>query len=163
MNHADRAIVMQAAAIGACVDVGILSAVAGSPAASVRAVLERAQDLQLVVSLGDDRYSFRHALTRDIIYAETLNGGARALHRRIVCVLERMRSLHHVALADLAHHAWKAGDARRVVRYNELAGDHAAAVHATDDARQYYARARSCTEEDSAEYLRVSEKLRVLR
>jgi predicted ATPase len=65
-------------------------------------------------------------------------------------------------LDDLAYHAWAAGDVRRGVRYNELAGDRAAAVHARDDARTYYARARGLLPVESDAYARLAEKLRTV-
>lgn len=150
---------MRAAAIGRHFDVDLLAAVADRSTSAVRAILERARDLQIVVPPECESYSFRHELTRDIIYAEALDGGTEAAHRRIVCVLERMRGSGQVTLADLAYHAWAAGDVRRTLRYNELAGDNAAAVHAADDARAHYLRARSLIAVDTADYARLSAKL----
>ena len=107
----------------------------------MRAAPERACSLQLVLESGADLYSFRHALTRDIIYAEFLEARTRPLHRRIAKVLEK---------------------SRRSQLYNELAGDKAASLHAPDDARRYYTRARSPTEIDSAAHSRLTEKLRAI-
>jgi len=134
---AERRILTQAAAIGRNVELDVLAAVAGRSVSGVRAIMERAADLQLVQQCAPSCYSFRHAMTRDIIYAESFNAAARTLHRRIACVLERLRRCDRTALADLAYHAWASGDPARTLRYNELAGDGAAAVHARDDARQF--------------------------
>lgn len=162
LDDVERDVLVRAAAIGRHFDVDLLAAVAGRSAPAVRAILERARDLQIVVPPECESYSFRHELTRDIIYAEALDGGTQAVHRRIVCVLERMRGSGQVALADLAYHAWAAGDVRRALRYNELAGDNAAAVHAADDAHAHYMRARSFIEADSADYARLSAKLQMV-
>jgi predicted ATPase len=162
LNRAERAVVMRAAAVGRHFDVSIVAEVAARPETNVCAILERARDLQIVVSSGSGRYSFRHALTRDIVYAECFNGPARALHRRIARALEKAGRSDEAALADLAYHAWAAGDRRRTLRYNEIAGDRAAGVHATDEARTYYTRARSSIGIGSSAYARLTEKLRAL-
>jgi predicted ATPase len=162
LKPGERAVLTGAAAIGRYVDVAILAAVVGRPKTSVRAVLERACELQIVVRLEDDRYSFRHALMRDIVYAQSVDGRTRVLHSRIARVLERMRASGESALADLAYHAWAAGDAPRAVRYNELAGDDAAAIHATGDARTYYERAQSLADAGTPDRARLTKKLQRL-
>jgi predicted ATPase len=164
MDRIERAVVMRASVIGRRFHVAVLTATASCSEAQVRSALEHACALQLVVE--DDpareRYSFRHALTRDVIYEELLSGRVRPLHRRIARVLEHLATSGDVALDDLAYHAWAAGDVRRGLRYNELAGDRAAAVHASDDARTYYARARGLLPVDSCVYARLTEKLRTI-
>jgi predicted ATPase len=59
----------------------------------------------------------------------------------------------------LAYHYWAGGDARRALRYNELAGDNAAALHASADARMLYTRALSLADPDSASYARLEKKI----
>jgi predicted ATPase len=162
LDRVDRSVVMRASVIGRRFHVAVLTATASYPEARVRAALERACALQLVVEddSAQERYAFRHALTRDVIYEELLHGRVRPLHRRIARVLERMVAGGDAPLDDLAFHAWAAGDVRRGVRYNELAGDRAAAVHAGDDARTYYGRALGLVPVESHTYARVAEKLR---
>jgi predicted ATPase len=164
MDRAERTVVMRASVIGRRFAVVVLTAAAGYPEVRVRAALEHACELQLVIA--DDpereRYAFRHALTRDVIYDELLHGRVRPLHRRIARVLEPMVQAGAAPLDDLAHHAWAAGDVRRGVRYNELAGDRAVAVHAGADARTYYARARGLVAVDSDAYTRLGHKLRAV-
>jgi predicted ATPase len=157
-----RAVIMRASVVGRDFDLHVVAATATRPPADVRSALERACSLQLLFESGCDRYSFRHALTRDIIYAELLETRVRPLHRRIARVLERAHDSQEIPLEELAYHSWAGGDARRALRYNELAGDNAAAVHAREDARQYYSRARSLTEIDSAAYYRLTQKLRAI-
>jgi len=158
----ERAVVMRASVIGRRFDLCVLLATAPCAEDTVRGALDLAVHLQLVVADQSrrERYLFRHALTRDIIYAEFLAVRVRPLHRRIARVLERAAPHRRVPLEDLAYHSWAAGDARRALRYNELAGDNAAALCAHEDARTHYARARSLIEIDSADYARLTEKLR---
>ena len=161
LDRAARTTLMHASAIGYRFDLDILVAVARRPEVRVRSALDGARELQLIVADASarERYAFRHALTRDIVYAEFVNTRVRPLHRRIVGALERAAAQNDVTLSDLAYHAWAAGDPRRGVRYNERAGDDAAAIHARDDARTHYARARSLTSIGSDEYARLSRKL----
>ena len=159
LERNERAILMRASAIGRDFNFRIAVAAAGYAEATVRSALERARGLQILVALEADRYSFRHALTREIVYGELLGGQVRPLHRRIARTLEAAFESGEPVLEALAYHAWTGGDTRRGIRYNELVGDNAAAVHAHEDARNYYSRARSFTEIDSYVYWRLTEKL----
>ncbi|HLY02910.1 MAG TPA: hypothetical protein VKR56_10525 [Candidatus Cybelea sp.] len=159
LDRSARAVVMRASVVGRDFDLQVLAAATARSETRVRAALEQACNLQLIRIAAEDRYSFRHALTRDIIYAEFLGARARPLHRRIARVLERRRQFTQVPLEELAYHAWAGADARRALHYNELAGDNAAAIHAGTDARRYYERARSLTAVESAAYARLTQKL----
>lgn len=164
MDRTERAIVMCASVIGRRFEVEVLIAAAACDESHVRAALERACALQLVVAeeASSERYSFRHALTRDVIYAELVNAPIRAMHRRIARALERSAATADQPLEDLAYHAWAGGDMHRALRYNELAGDRAAAIHATADAQTYYARARGLFPVDSDAYARLTGKMDAL-
>jgi predicted ATPase len=163
MQRSDRAIVMRASVIGRRFSLGILVATVPCSEPKVRQALEGARQHQLVVAGdGAERYAFRHALIREIIYGEFISAATRPLHRRIVAALERSLGSDDATLEDLAYHAWAGGDAKRTLRYNELAGDKAASVHARDDARTFYGRARSASEFDSPGYVRLTAKLRTV-
>jgi predicted ATPase len=161
LDRTARAVLMRASVIGRRFDLRLLMATTTCPGDRVRRAIEQACDLQLLVAEDPqgERFAFRHGLTRDIIYAECLAGRIRPLHRRIATALERTMRSGNVGLEDLAYHFWAAGDAPRALLYNERAGDDAAAVHALEDARIYYARARSLVDLDSSAYLRLTEKL----
>jgi predicted ATPase len=162
LDRAERTVIMRASVIGRHFAVRVAVAAAARPEAKVRLALERASSLQLVVQTGRDVYSFRHALTHDIVYAEFIGVRTRPLHHRIAKVLERTLHCGEPVLEELAYHAWAAGDAARTLRYNELLGDNAAAVHAYDDARRHYARARSVLEVGAPAFSRLTEKLRTV-
>jgi hypothetical protein len=66
---------------------------------------------QRVVEESAERFAFRHALTREAIYAELLARERVTLHREVAAALER----HHAQSLDgvveaLAYHAWEAAD-----------------------------------------------------
>lgn len=159
LDRVARDVVMRASAVGPRFDLRIVVATTTRSVADVRAALERACLLELVTAAGSDRYAFRHALLRDIIYSELLHGRVRPLHRRIARALERMRCSGEVPVEEIAYHSWAGGDWARGLRYNELAGDNAAGAHAREDAQRYYSRARSLTEIDSPAYCRLTQKL----
>jgi predicted ATPase len=162
LDRASRTILMQASAIGHRFMFEVAVTVTRRPDAVVRAALDGACDLELIVREGDspEVFAFRHALMRDIIYGEFVDARVKPLHRRIVAALERQVP-GRAALEDLAYHAWAAGDARRTALYGERAGDRAAALHAFADARTHYLRARSLLDVDSPAYARLSEKMDV--
>jgi predicted ATPase len=160
LSRGARDVVVHASVVGRDLSPDVVAAAARRSEPQVREALEEACRLQLLMESGPGRYSFRHALTRDVIYEEFLDARTRPLHRRIARMLERTRALRDVPLEELAYHSWAGGDARRALEYNELAGDRAIVVHACDDARRHYARARSLVEIDSAAYQRLTEKLK---
>lgn len=164
LDRVDRRVIGCASAIGRSFDFAVLTAAAACSTVQARASLERARALELVdlEEPRTERYAFRHALIRDVIYGELITARTRLLHRRITRALETVIAPGAVSLDDLAYHAWAAGDIRRGTRYNELAGDRAAAVHAQDDAETYFNRARGLATIGSHAYVRLSEKLRRL-
>lgn len=161
MERSERAILMWASVIGFRFDVSTLVEAAGCDEPRVRAALERARLLALVEpGLPHGAcFWFRHALVRDIIYTEFVSTRVRVLHRRIARALERAAPPGTELLGELAYHYWAGGDARRALRYNELAGDSAAALHAPADAHVLYTRALSFAEPDTPPYARLEKKL----
>jgi len=164
MRRGERAVIMRAAAIGPCFDLHLLAATVPGSEAGVRAALERACDLQLIVAEDAElgRYRFRHAITRDIVYSELQKVCTGKLHRRIARALERRGVAAALRLEDVAYHFWAGGDASRALFYNELAGDKAAAVHAREDARRYYERAQSLLAPGTRAYARLAAKMGIL-
>src|SRR5918996_3220216 len=101
---------LQAGAVmGKDLSVSLLQAVTGMSAEEVLdnlAELEEAQFLKTSSLYPDLTYSFRHALTHDVVYSTLLKEQRRTLHARIVDALEALypeRRLEHVE--RLAHHA----------------------------------------------------------
>jgi predicted ATPase len=157
-NCAERAVLMRASVIGRRFRLTVLTATTGFREDRVRAVLEKACALQVVVQENEpgDWYAFRHALMRDVAYGEFVASCIRPVHRRIARALEE--SIES-SLDDLAYHSWAARDAARCIRYNELAGDRAAAAFATEDAHIYYSRACEFAQPRSEHHRRLTGKL----
>jgi DNA-binding CsgD family transcriptional regulator len=90
---------------------------------------------QLVVEETGERFAFRHALTREAIYADLLVRERVALHRAVASALERT----HVGVLEgvieaLAYHASEAGDWARAADYAARAARHAMALSAPREA-----------------------------
>jgi DNA-binding CsgD family transcriptional regulator len=107
---------------------------------------------QLVVEESAERFAFRHALTREAIYADLLARERVALHREVAAALERQHAgaLDGVVEA-LAYHAWEAGDWERAARYAARAARHALALSAPREAVAHLDHAFSALERSGVE------------
>ncbi len=124
----------------------------------VVAALVRARDLQLVREVGSaGAFSFRHAITREILYRELPAFAARAIHRELAVALESGEFLTDAA--DVAHHWSAAGDRSRATQALELVGDRAFARHAHADAEAAYRGAAASRAESDPTYPELCEKL----
>jgi DNA-binding CsgD family transcriptional regulator/tetratricopeptide (TPR) repeat protein len=157
LDESDREVLAFAAVIGRRFGAQFLAELANKPLADVLLTLRRARNLQLIVEDGDgDAFFFRHQLTREVVYAEILFAEARALHRRIV---EEFESRAEPDVSAIAYHAWRSGDRPSSVRWNEAAGDAAAAICAHTDATRHYERAFNAAADDAHACTRLSQKL----
>ncbi|MEO7912893.1 MAG: AAA family ATPase [Roseiflexaceae bacterium] len=101
---------------------------------------------QLVIEESADQYAFRHALTRQTLYANLLARERQALHLTIAETLEQMRAAPTERLADLAYHYDAAGAWEQALRYAEQAGLHAQASFAPQAAVAQLTRALAAAE-----------------
>lgn len=134
------AVARSGAILGRSFSLNSLSEICAIATSDVLVALRRLRDLQIVEESaeGGGDFAFRHSMTRDVIYDSMLLQEVRPVHERALRILESTRD----ALAyELGYHAWMARDAERCVRYNELAGDQARALHAYADAVRCYQRA----------------------
>lgn len=156
-SAAARTLLLQAALFGRRFDLEIVRSIF-SPAADERetkALLELV-NLGLLEpgAEGSSDYRFRHSLLRDIVYAEIPAEERRSLHGRIgETIAARADAGRHAE--SLAHHFWHAGRLERAAPYCVAAAEAARAVHAYDDASDWYERASECftADEDVARVL----------
>jgi len=121
-----RQVLRIAAVIGQRFDLDLLLEIVGLAEREVLAALRTAIDGQLVVEVqGDDAqetYSFRHALTREIIVGELMQRERRQLHRAIAEATEKRAGPGAAAEAEeLAYHFDEARDNEKALRYHGLA------------------------------------------
>ena len=144
---ADALHAMQVAAvIGARFDFELLRVVSGATEPELITALRAAIEAQLIVDEADgeadQRYSFRHALTREAVLGQLIQRERRLLHRAVGEALEahvHVDTSRHSA--ELAYHFDEAGDAVQARRYHDVAGRDALRAFAFASARAHFERA----------------------
>ncbi|GAC1434818.1 MAG: hypothetical protein NVS4B1_33260 [Ktedonobacteraceae bacterium] len=98
---------------------------------------------QLVIEESVERFAFRHALTRQAIYANLLARERKTLHRIMAETIEQLHgsSLQDAQVADLAYHFYKAGIWGKAIDYGQRAGEKALALYAPRSAVEHLSRA----------------------
>src|SRR6266700_7645631 len=97
---------------------------------------------QLVVEESAGQFAFRHALTRQAIYAELLARERRALHKAIAETIERLYTTTLDAyLGVLAYHFYKAEVWGKAFQYGQLAGEKAQVLYSPRAAIEQYTQA----------------------
>ncbi len=144
-----RQLLTLAAVAGRRFDVRVLQHLLHCTDSQLLSLLKDVVAAQLVVEESADQFSFRHALTRQAIYAGLLARERRAVHRRLAQAIEQLfaggpalddrmqtdnefrssklsqsaRSDAH--LADLAYHCFQGEDWEKAREYGKLAGEQA--------------------------------------
>lgn len=141
-----------AAVIGRDFDLPVVAVASGTDDETLLDLLDAAVAARLVVNVAGERFSFVHALVQHALY-DSLNPARRArAHRRAADAIEalcgpggaRMRA------GELASHhirAESAGDREKALHYAALAGDHALAQLAPDEALRWYRQALDLLDE----------------
>jgi DNA-binding CsgD family transcriptional regulator len=107
---------------------------------------------QLVVEQSEERFAFRHALTRQSVYKGLLARERRALHRQVAETLEALYADSLDAhLADLAYHYSEGGVWDKALKYARLVGERAQALNSPHATVEQFSRAL-----DAASHLGVS-------
>jgi ATP/maltotriose-dependent transcriptional regulator MalT len=122
----------------------LVEAVSGLEPAELRAALREAVASQIVVTVGDDSYGFRHALLREVVYDDLLPGERTELHSALARAHEERieggeRGAHVTAQA--AHHWAAAGDQPQALRAAVRAALAAERVNAFGEAQALFERA----------------------
>ncbi len=97
---------------------------------------------QLVIEETAERFAFRHALTRQAVYAGLLGRERQILHRTIGETIERLYAdAIETRVADLSYHFYAADEWGKVLEYAPLAGEKALAFHTPRAAVEHFTRA----------------------
>src|SRR5439155_14856439 len=114
-------------------------------------LLRRVKELiaaQLVVEESDERFAFRHALTRRAVYAGLLARERKALHHLVAEAMERLYAEPLDAhLGDLAYHYSEAGVWGKALDYARRAGERAQRLYAPRAAIEQFSRALAAAEQ----------------
>jgi DNA-binding CsgD family transcriptional regulator len=155
----DREVLTLAAVAGRRFQLTLLRDTTGLQEAELLGTIKRLMTAQLVVEESADRFAFRHALTREAIYAMLLGRERQVLHRRVAEALERScEDDRERCRADLAHHFHAAEVWEKSLEYGACAGEAAQAMHAPSAAIEHFNRAL-----EAAERLGVDPPTEILR
>ena len=143
---ADEKQLLQAASvIGKQVLYALLAAIAEQPEEVLRRGLAHLQEAEFLYEtqlFPDLEYTFKHALTHDVVYAGLLVGRRRDLHAVVADAIERLhpdRLVEHVE--RLAHHARQGEVWDKAVRYLRQAGAKVLLRSANRGAADYFEQA----------------------
>lgn len=155
LDERERLALAHSAVIGPRFEIGLLATLLGMPQSELLPILRKARNAQLIVEEDDGKtFSFRHALTREVVYAEILRAEARDLHARIAREMIE-RSADAIVIA---YHAWRSGDDELTYTWNVRCGNEAADLCAHAEAIRHYERAvRACP--NAAERSILAERL----
>ena len=135
---AAKEIAQIAACIGKEFDHALLAAVAGVPDAELRVLLGELRVAKLIFVRGfppDERYTFKHALVRDVAHASFLRARRASLHAAIADACERsFAEIVEVQPESVAYHLVEGGLSERAIPYWLRAGKTAAARSANREA-----------------------------
>jgi DNA-binding CsgD family transcriptional regulator len=142
LDEPTRRVAAVAAVAGRRFDFAVLRELTGHDAAGLLRHIERLIEEQLVVEESTERFAFRHALTREAVYAGLLARERAALHGRVAAAIEAVHGADAGArVEDLAHHTFEAGEWARALEFGRRAGERALAVHAPAEALAHLVRA----------------------
>src|SRR5215217_5319197 len=148
-------------------DHALVAAVAGLEQAELRDALRETVATQIVVTVGDESYGFRHALLREVVYDDLLPGERTDMPAALARALEDRieggeRGAHLTAQA--AHHWAAAGDQPQALAAAVRAGLAAERVNAFGEAQALFERALALWERvPGPEALAGLEELELLR
>ena len=97
---------------------------------------------QLVVEISAEQFAFRHALTRQAVYADLLARERKSLHRALADTIERVYSRERGShLAELAYHFYEAGVWNRALETARAVGERSLELYAPHAAIEQFTRA----------------------
>ncbi len=131
LSEPARRVLILAAVAGRRFDFSLLQQLTHDHEQRLLALMKELLAAQLVVEESAEQFAFRHALTRQAIYASPLVRERRALHRSIADLMERFSgSSPDARLSDLAYHFYEAGMWEKAVTYGQRAGEQAYRLYA---------------------------------
>jgi DNA-binding CsgD family transcriptional regulator/tetratricopeptide (TPR) repeat protein len=143
LSASARQVLTLAAVAGRRFDLPILQQVMQIEESQLLVCMKELVAAQLVSEEAPDQFLFRHALTRQAVYAELLAGERRALHHRIAETIERCvspPSILDAQLVDLAYHFYEAGVWSKAAEYGQRAGERALILYAPRAAVEHLTR-----------------------
>ncbi|MFJ7962470.1 ATP-binding protein [Streptomyces sp. NPDC096324] len=125
LPHPAVAVVQAAAVLAVPTGEELLTRLAGVEQEQAENALEAALSSSVLQEVAADRYTFRHALARQAVYARILGPRRRRLHRQAIEVLSGSEA---PPLVQIAYHARRLGDPVAWIPRAKAAAEHAIAV-----------------------------------
>ncbi len=142
LSRAASRLVVLAAVTGRRFDFDLLRELTHLDEQALLNAIKELIEAQLVVEETADKFAFRHALTREAIYAGLLAREQKALHQLIAETIERLYAASLDAyLGDLAYHFFQVGAWDKALDYSLLAGERAWRLYALSAAIDHLSRA----------------------
>lgn len=133
-----------AAVAGRRFDFTLLQVLTDTDEAGLLNLIKEMMTAQFVIEESAERFAFRHALTRQAIYANLLARERQTLHHTIAQTIERLypeaEPLEQQA-ADLAYHFYEAAVWDKALTYGQQAAERAQHLYAPGAAVDHYSRA----------------------
>jgi len=142
LSHSAKQVLTFASVAGRRFDFALLQQLMHCDEEQLLVLIKELIAAQLVIEESAERFAFRHALTRQAIYANLLARERKTLHRIIAETIEQLHgsSLQDVHVAALAYHFYKAGIWIKAVAYGQRAGEKALALYAPRSAVEHLSR-----------------------
>jgi predicted ATPase/DNA-binding CsgD family transcriptional regulator len=142
LSQPAKQLINLAAVSGRSFDLAVLQTLTGLSDEELLARVKELMAAQLVVEENAERFSFRHALTREALYARLLERERQALHRQLVRAIEQIYAGSlETHLETLAYHAYEAKLWHKTLGYAQQAGQKALALFAPHAAAEQFTRA----------------------
>jgi DNA-binding CsgD family transcriptional regulator/tetratricopeptide (TPR) repeat protein len=146
LSESAKRLVLLAAVAGRRFDFSLLQQLTEHSEQQLLLLVKELIAAQLIVEESTEQFAFRHALTRQAIYAQLLARERMALHSAIAEAMERLYiSTLDPHLADLAYHFYEAEAWANALDYGQRAGEQAQALHSPRAAIEHFTRALEAT------------------
>ncbi|MFC3106699.1 adenylate/guanylate cyclase domain-containing protein [Undibacterium arcticum] len=126
LGTAEKALLQTLAVIGKTFPWSLLARVVGQPEDTLKSLLTRLQAREFIYeqpAFPEVEYSFKHALTQEVIYGALLSERRCALHERTAQAIEALFGAQiEEHCSELAHHFSRSGNATKAVEYLHCAG-----------------------------------------
>ena len=144
LSEPARQLLQLVAVAGRRFDFSLLQAVTGQREPELLRSVKELIEAQLILEEEDEYFTFRHALTRQTVYADLLGRERRMLHSTIAKTLENRLTENASAtssIGDLSYHFFEAGIWGSALDYARRAADHAQAMYTPRAAIEHLNRA----------------------
>jgi len=136
LGKEEKALLQTLAVIGKKFSLSLLKGVVQEPEEELHQLLSHLQGGEFIYeqpAFPETQYTFKHALTQEVVYNSVLMERRRVLHERTAQAIEGLyRDELEEHYSDLAHHYSRSGTTQKAVEYLKLAGQQA--VHRSANA-----------------------------